>query len=41
MGADMDDDYVVSDVHLVSYVVDINGGLYRFEIKFRSPADYE
>ena len=41
MGADMDDDYVVSDVHLVSYVVDINGGLYRFEIKFRSPAEYE
>jgi len=41
MGADMSDDYVVSDVNLASYLVDINGGLYRFKIKFRSPAEYE
>jgi hypothetical protein len=41
MGADMSDDYVVSDVNLVSNTVDIKGGLYRFEIKFRSPAEYD
>jgi len=40
-GADMDDDYVVSDVYLATYVVEINGALYRFEIKFRSPAEYD
>ncbi len=40
-GADMSDDYVVSDVALASFVVEIKGALYRFDIKFRSPAEYD
>jgi hypothetical protein len=41
VGGDMDDDYVVSDVILVEYIVEIEGGLYRCEMKFRSPAEYD
>ncbi|UCH57336.1 MAG: hypothetical protein JSV18_08415 [Candidatus Bathyarchaeota archaeon] len=40
-GADMSDDYLISDVGLVSYIVDIKGALYKFKIKFRSPAEYD
>jgi hypothetical protein len=40
VGADMSDDYLVSDVVRVSYVVEVSGGLYRFEVLFRSPAEY-
>ena len=41
MGADMSGDYVVSDVNVVSYLVNINGSLYRLNVKFRSPMGYE
>lgn len=41
VGGDMDDDYVVSDVRVVEYVVEIEGGLYRFRMNFRSPAEYD
>jgi hypothetical protein len=41
VGGDMDDDYVISDVMLVEYIVEIEGGLYRCEMKFRSPAEYD
>lgn len=41
MGADMSDDYIVSDVALTSFVVEIKGALYRFNIRFRSPAEYD
>lgn len=41
IGADMSDEYVASDVAQASYLVDVNGALYRFEIGFRSPASYE
>jgi len=37
----MDDDYVVSDVMLVEYIVEVEGCLYRCEMKFRSPAEYD
>ena len=40
VGADMSDDYLVSDVVRESYVVEVSGGLYRFEVLFRSPAEY-
>ena len=40
VGADMSDDYLVSDVVRVTYVVEVSGGLYRFEVLFRSPAEY-
>jgi hypothetical protein len=41
VGGDMDDDYVVSDVRVVEYIVEIEGCLYRFEMAFRSPAEYD
>ena len=41
VGGDMDDDYVVSDVRSVEYIVEIEGGLYRCGMKFRSPAEYD
>jgi len=41
VGGDMDDDYVVSDVMLVEYIVEVEGCLYRCEMKFRSPAEYD
>ncbi|MEE8354943.1 MAG: hypothetical protein V3S09_03875 [Candidatus Bathyarchaeia archaeon] len=41
VGGDMEDDYVVSDVWVVEYVVEIEGGLYRYGMKFRSPAEYD
>lgn len=41
VGADMEDNYIVSDVCIVRYLVDINGVLYRFEIEFRSPGEYD
>jgi len=41
VGGDMDDDYVVSDVRALEYVVEIEGGLYRFRMNFRSPAEYD
>lgn len=40
VGADMSDDYLVSDVVHESYVVEVSGGLYGFEVLFRSPAEY-
>lgn len=39
LGADMSDDYVVSDVAHTTYVVEVNGCLYRFEIRFRRPVE--
>ncbi|MCW4035576.1 MAG: hypothetical protein NWE75_00125 [Candidatus Bathyarchaeota archaeon] len=39
-GAEMMDDYVVSDVAHTSFVVEIKGTFYRFDIAFRSPAEY-
>ncbi len=36
-GADMSDEYVVSDVYSTSYVVEVEEVLYRFTIEFRSP----
>jgi hypothetical protein len=41
VGGDMDNDYVVSDVSALEYVVEIEGGLYRFRMNFRSPAEYD
>jgi hypothetical protein len=41
IGADMEDDYVVSDVRIVEYLVEIEGSLYRYGMKFRSPAEYD
>jgi hypothetical protein len=41
VGADMSDEYVASDMALASYLVEVNGALYRFNIGFRSPAKYE
>jgi hypothetical protein len=41
VGADMGDDYVVSDVRVVEYIVEIEGGLYRCGMMFRSPAQYD
>jgi len=41
VGGDMDDDYVVSDVRVVEYIVEIEGGLYRCRMTFRSPAEYD
>jgi hypothetical protein len=41
VGGDMEDDYVVSDVITVEYILEIEGGLYRCEMKFRSPAEYD
>ncbi len=41
VGGDMDDDYVVSDVRVVEYIVEIEGGLYKTRMKFRSPAEYD
>jgi len=37
VGADMSDDFVVSDVAYTTYVVEVNGCLYRFNIRFRRP----
>ena len=39
VGADMDADYVVSDVAHATYVVEVKGALYRFDIDFRSPTE--
>ncbi len=41
IGADLSDDYTVSDVVAVTYVVGINGASYRITFKFRSPAAYD
>ena len=41
VGGDMDDDYVISDVRIVEYIVEIEGGLYRCRMMFRSPAEYD
>lgn len=39
VGADMDCDYVVSDVAHTMYVVQVKGGLYGFDISFRRPIE--
>ena len=41
VGADMDADYVVSDVTKCSYLVEVGGVFYRFELKARSPEEYD
>ena len=41
IGANMSDDYAVSDVVAVTYVVGIEGASYRLTFKFRSPAAYD
>jgi hypothetical protein len=41
VGGNMDDDYVVSDVKTVEYIVEIDGSLYRCRMTFRSPAEYD
>ena len=41
IGANMSDDYAVSDVVTVTYVVGIEGASYRLTFKFRSPAAYD
>ena len=41
VGVDMEDDYVVSDVRVVEYILEIEGGLYRCGMEFRSPAHYD
>lgn len=41
IGANMSDDYTVSDVVTVTYVVGIEGASYRLTFKFRSPAAYD
>lgn len=41
IGAGMSDDYTVSDVVAVTYIVGINGALYRITFNFRSPATYD
>ena len=41
IGVDIGADYVVSDVYSVSYIVEIEGGLYRFKMMFRSPHRYD
>ena len=41
VGADMSDSRLVSDVALVSYLIEVKGALYRFEVRFRSPAQYD
>ncbi|MGD2201217.1 MAG: hypothetical protein PVJ38_06280 [Candidatus Bathyarchaeota archaeon] len=41
VGADMEDIYTVSDLHLIPFTVEIHGAYYRFEISFRSPAEYD
>ena len=38
VGADMSDPNTFSDVILVSYIVEVKGTLYSFEVRFRSPA---
>lgn len=37
VGADMSDDYAISDISSASFLVDVKGALYRFEVWFRSP----
>lgn len=37
VGADMSDPYAISDVALVSYIIEVKGTLYSFEVRFRSP----
>jgi len=39
VGAEMSDDYSISDVTSVSYMVEVKGALYRFEARFRSPTE--
>jgi len=41
MGANMSDAYAISDVASVSYLVEVKGALYRFEVRFRSPVEYD
>jgi hypothetical protein len=41
VGADMSDQHIVSDVAPVSYIVEVKGTLYSFEVRFRSPAEYD
>jgi hypothetical protein len=41
VGGNMEDDYVVSDVKTVEYIVEIDGSLYRCRMTFRSPAEYD
>jgi hypothetical protein len=41
IGADMSDDFTVSDIIAVTYIVGINGASYRFAFNFRSPAKYD
>jgi hypothetical protein len=41
VGGDMDDDYVVSDIRIVEYIVEIEGGQYRYRMMLRSPAEYD
>jgi hypothetical protein len=40
-GVDIGAEYVVSDVYSVSYVVEIEGALYRFKMMFRRPHRYD
>jgi len=37
VGIDIGADYVVSDVYSVSYIVEVEGALYRFRMMFRRP----
>ncbi len=39
VGADMSDDYAISDIASASFLVDVKGVVYRFEVWFRSPTD--
>ena len=39
VGAGMSDAYAISDVASASYLVEVKGALYRFEVRFRSPVE--
>ena len=41
IGVDIGTEYVVSDVYSVSYIVEVEGALYRFKMMFRRPHRYE
>jgi len=41
IGVDVGAEYVVSDVYSVSYIVEVEGALYRFKMMFRSPHRYD